>query len=91
MDTSNFQTRNNLEAFLGHLKFHGRIKGYQIRDHHVMVAISPGYVSENPEHGYDDETKDLVYNLDQSLAGFDLKLSDAGFEEDGSGEYFLYR
>lgn len=58
----------------------------------VTISARFGYLDINdPSVGYDDDGKALNDAIGAALAPFGLSFHDGGFEDDGSGEYHIYR
>jgi hypothetical protein len=57
----------------------------------VIVTAPVGYAGSDPNGGYDDETRRAYDVVEAALAAHDIFFSDGGVEEDGSGEYWIFR
>jgi hypothetical protein len=57
----------------------------------VTVTVPVVYEGSDPNGGYDDATNAAYKAVEDALAVHGLWFDDAGVEEDGSGEYWLFR
>jgi hypothetical protein len=57
----------------------------------VIVTVPVVYEGNDPNGGYDEETRRAYKTVEVALAAHDIFFSDGGIEDDGSGEYWIFR
>ncbi len=83
-----------LDTTLTTLSAAGHIVWSKVTDHGVLevtVTVPVVYLDGDPNNGYDAPTAESRKAINEALAEHDLSFADAGIEDDGSGEYWIYR
>jgi hypothetical protein len=57
----------------------------------VIVSLPVGYDGADPNNGYDDTTRRAYDAVEEALGAHGLAFRDGGIEDDGSGEYWIFR
>ena len=83
----------SLENTLADLVSAETIKWSKVNDERleVVVSLPVGYDGGDPNNGYDSATRRVYDVVDKALAAHGLRFNDAGVEDDGSGEFWIYR
>lgn len=84
----------DLATTLASLLAAGHITWSKIEDRgtlKVTVSVPVAYLGDDPNNGYDATTAASRKAIESALAAHDLSFADAGIEDDGSGEYWIYR
>lgn len=82
-----------LENTLATLKYENVISYYRIEDdgEKVTITVPVAYLNGEPNNGYDDTTKTAEASIGAALLAYGLAFYDGGIEDDGSGEYWIFR
>jgi hypothetical protein len=81
------RTEAKITAALAPLLAADMIRWFKVvSDRSFTVSLSVSYLADGrPDLGYDDATKAAQAAVDATAAALDMTLTDAGFEDDGSG------
>ena len=63
----------------------------RIDDDSVTVSVTVNYVNDEPNLGYDVDSRRIEAAINAAAEANGLRFSDAGIEDDGSGEYWIFR
>ena len=63
----------------------------RIDDDSVVVSVNVTYVNDEPSLGYDADSRRIEAAINAAADANGLRFSDAGVEEDGTGEYWIFR
>lgn len=84
----------DLDTTLASLTSAGHIVWSKVTDYGVLkvtVTVPVDYLDGDPNNGYDDESKARHEAVGAALAVHGLDFIDGGIEENGSGEFHVYR
>lgn len=63
----------------------------RIDDDSVTVSVNVAYVNDEPNLGYDADSRRIESAVFAAADANGIRFSDAGVEEDGTGEYWIFR
>lgn len=84
----------DLDTTLASLTSAGHITWSKIEDRgtlKVTVSVPVVYLDSDPNNGYDATTATSREAIESALAEHGLDFVDGGIEDDGSGEFWIYR
>jgi hypothetical protein len=86
------RTEATITAALAPLLDADMIRWFKVEsDRSFTLSLAVSYLTQGrPDLGYDDATKAAQAAVDAAAAALGMTLADAGFEDDGSGEWWSF-